>query len=116
MRKPRTVRSAETLGRVRLSQSFFMRDFLYSEIASLHGLANLPDDPDLAIAAGPEAVRASARTAASDLWEAGDPVGLSRSGGQRLRQCPFPELRLERAQSRRATSGISAAPMAASAR
>jgi hypothetical protein len=52
MRKPQTVRSAETLGRVRLSRSFFMRDFLYSEIANVHGMTNLPDDPDLAIAAG----------------------------------------------------------------
>jgi hypothetical protein len=52
MRKPPTVRSAETLGRVRLSRSFFMRDFLYSEIANIHGMTNLPDDPDLAIAAG----------------------------------------------------------------
>ncbi len=52
MRKPATVRSAETLGRVRLSRSFFMRDFLYSEIANVHGFSNLPDDPDLAIEAG----------------------------------------------------------------
>lgn len=29
-----------------------MRDFLFSEIATIHGLANVPDDPDLAIAAG----------------------------------------------------------------
>ena len=29
-----------------------MRDFLYSEIAAFHGLVNIPDDPDLAIAAG----------------------------------------------------------------
>jgi hypothetical protein len=49
---PRTVRSAETLGRVRLSRSFFMRDFLHSEIAAIHGISNMPDDPDLAIAAG----------------------------------------------------------------
>jgi hypothetical protein len=42
----------EKLGRVRLSQSFFMRDFLYSEIASLHGMANVPEDPGLAVAAG----------------------------------------------------------------
>jgi len=47
-----TVRAAETFGRTRLSKSFFMRDFLYSEIAAIHGMANLPDDPDLAIAAG----------------------------------------------------------------
>lgn len=52
MRKPASVRAAEDFGRVRLSQSFFMRDFLYSEIANIHGMTNLPDDPDLAIAAG----------------------------------------------------------------
>ena len=52
MKTPKSVRSAETFGRVRLSQSFFMRDFLYSEIAAITGLRNLPDDPDLAIAAG----------------------------------------------------------------
>jgi hypothetical protein len=46
------VRSTEQLGRVRLSRSFFMRDFLYSEIANFHGIPNLPDDPNLAIAAG----------------------------------------------------------------
>lgn len=40
------------LGRVRLSAHFFMREFLYSEISAFHGLPNLPDDPDLAIAAG----------------------------------------------------------------
>jgi hypothetical protein len=52
MRTPRTVRSAEDFGRVRLSQSFFMRDFLYSEIANIHRMTNLPADPDLAIVAG----------------------------------------------------------------
>ena len=46
------MRSAEALGRVRLSASFFMRDFLHSEIAAIYGMANMPDDPDLAIAAG----------------------------------------------------------------
>ena len=52
MRKPTTVKSLEELGRVRLSPNFFLRDFLYSEIAILHGIPNIPDDPDLAIAAG----------------------------------------------------------------
>jgi hypothetical protein len=42
----------EDLGRVRLSSSFFLRDFLYSEIANYHGIQNIPDDPDLAIASG----------------------------------------------------------------
>lgn len=52
MRKPRTVATLEELGRVPLSASFYLRDFLHSEIAQMHGLANVPDDPDLAIAAG----------------------------------------------------------------
>jgi hypothetical protein len=52
MRKPVSVRSLEQLGRVRLSSSFFMREFLHSEIADLHGIPNIPDDPALAIAAG----------------------------------------------------------------
>lgn len=42
----------DRLGRERLSKSFFMRDFLYSEIANFYGVPNLPSDPDLALAAG----------------------------------------------------------------
>jgi hypothetical protein len=42
----------EELGRVRLSPSFFMRDFLYSEIAAWHQLRNVPDHPDMAIQVG----------------------------------------------------------------
>ncbi|SCK11717.1 hypothetical protein [Vogesella sp. LIG4] len=52
MRRPESVKALETLGRTRLSPSFFMREFLYSEIANLHGLSNIPDDPDLAIEVG----------------------------------------------------------------
>lgn len=52
MKKPGSVTSLENLGRVRLSKNFFMRDFLYSEIANFYGVQNFPDDPDLAIAAG----------------------------------------------------------------
>lgn len=52
MRKPGSVKSLEELGRVRLSDSFFMRDMLYSEIANFHGMPNIPDNPELAIKAG----------------------------------------------------------------
>lgn len=52
MRKPGSMRGLEELGRVRLSPSFFLRDFLYSEIASFYGIPNIPEDPDLAIATG----------------------------------------------------------------
>lgn len=52
MRKPQSVATLETLGRVRLSKSFYMREFLYSEIANFYEVQNIPDDPDLAIAVG----------------------------------------------------------------
>ena len=51
-RKPRSYLALEELGRVRLSRHFFMRNFLNSEIGNFHGVPNLPDKPDLAIAAG----------------------------------------------------------------
>lgn len=52
MRKPASMWSLETLGRVRLSKHFYMRDFLMSEISAFHGIPNIPDVPDLAIARG----------------------------------------------------------------
>ena len=52
MRTPRSMWSLETLGRVRLSKHFYMRDFLHSEIGSFYGIPNIPDDPDLAIENG----------------------------------------------------------------
>jgi len=52
LKSPASVKSLEELGRTRLSKSFFMRDFLFSDIASIYGLSNVPDNPDLAIAAG----------------------------------------------------------------
>lgn len=52
MKIPASVSALDDLGRVRLSKSFFMREFLYSEVANFHGIPNFPDDPDLAIAAG----------------------------------------------------------------
>jgi len=52
MRKPTSVTALTDFGRVRLSKTFFMRDFLFSDIASVHDFNNVPDDPDLAIAAG----------------------------------------------------------------
>lgn len=52
MRKPASMWSLETFGRVRLSRHFYMRDFMYSEIAGFHGRTNVPEDPDLAIKNG----------------------------------------------------------------
>ena len=44
--------SLETLGRVRLSKYFYMREFLYSEISNIHKIPNVPTNPDLAIENG----------------------------------------------------------------
>lgn len=52
MRRPESVETLEELGRVRLSRTFFMRDFLYSEIGNFYGEPNIPENPDLAIQNG----------------------------------------------------------------
>lgn len=52
MRKPASMWSLETFGRVRLSKHFYMRDFLFSEIAGFHGRTNVPENPDLVIEHG----------------------------------------------------------------
>ncbi|MEL6645760.1 MAG: hypothetical protein AAFQ79_17650 [Pseudomonadota bacterium] len=52
MRAPRSYTALEDLGRVRLSKYFYMRNFLNSEIGNFHGVPNIPENPDLAIAAG----------------------------------------------------------------
>ena len=44
--------SLEELGRIQLSQHFYLRDFLYSEIAAAFSLPNVPDDLELAVANG----------------------------------------------------------------
>jgi hypothetical protein len=49
---PGSVTALEDLGRIRLSRSFFMRDFLYSEIANFYGVPNMPEYPDVAIEVG----------------------------------------------------------------
>ena len=51
-RTPRTPAALTALGRVRLSRHFFLRNFLHSEIGIVDGVPNLPEDPELAIAAG----------------------------------------------------------------
>lgn len=52
MRKPASMWSLETFGRVRLSKYFYMRDFMYSEISGFHGVPNVPENPDLVIENG----------------------------------------------------------------
>ena len=49
-----TYDALEALGRERLSRNFFMREFLYSEIANWHQLRNVPDHPGHALRVGRE--------------------------------------------------------------
>lgn len=58
------LRALDDFGRERLSKHYFMRDFLYSEIAATHSIANVPDDAALAIKAG----RALCRNLLEPLW------------------------------------------------
>ena len=52
MRKPQSMWSLETFGRLRLSRYFYMREFLYSEIGNFHAIPNIPLNPDLAVERG----------------------------------------------------------------
>lgn len=52
MRKPASMRGLEEVGRVRLSPNFYLRDFLYSEIANYYGIPNIPEYPDIAVKTG----------------------------------------------------------------
>ena len=49
---PNSYEGLEKLGRVSLSKSFHMREFLYSEIAVHHRLRNVPQDVKAAVYAG----------------------------------------------------------------
>ena len=49
---PRSYKDLEELGRVRLSKNFYMREFLYSEIANFYGRPNIPDNRKLTIEVG----------------------------------------------------------------
>lgn len=52
MPKITTLTELTELGRYRLSDNFFMREMLHSEVGNFYGVQNIPEDPDLAIEAG----------------------------------------------------------------
>ena len=95
--RPGSERSLEEFGRVRLSASFLMRDFLHSEIADFHGIPNIPDAPDLAIAAG----RKLCEQLLEPLQATFGRLAIRsayRARGQRVRQPSRAQLRLEPTQ------------------
>lgn len=75
MRSPRSYTALEDFGRTRHSRHFFMRNFLNSEIGNFYGRPNIPEDPDLAIAAG----RRLAKELLDPLVETFGPIEI-RSG------------------------------------
>jgi hypothetical protein len=46
------VTKLDELSRIRLSKLFFLRDFLFSETATVNGIYNIPDDLALTVEAG----------------------------------------------------------------
>ena len=110
MKRPGSVKSLEDLGRVRLSENFFMRDFLYSEVANLYGVPNIPDDPDLAIETGPGALRKPAGAAPEEIRAHLDPLGLSQSRGGAGVQRAGAQLRQAGDANTPSTSGTGATP------
>ena len=46
------VHALDAFARVRLSKHCFRRDFLYSEVAEVHGIANMPGNAELALKPG----------------------------------------------------------------
>jgi hypothetical protein len=49
---PKSYAGLDKLGRIPLSRSFHMREFLYSEIATHYQMRNVPDDVDRAVKSG----------------------------------------------------------------
>lgn len=47
-----TYQFLEDIGRIQLSENFFLREFLYSEVAISHGIINKPENLDTAVEAG----------------------------------------------------------------
>lgn len=47
-----SVAALTELGRTRLSEHFFMREMLYSEVGNMYGIPNIPENPELAIEVG----------------------------------------------------------------
>ena len=100
MRSPRTVRSTEQLGRVGSPGRSSCGILCTARLRPSRACPNLPDDPDLAIAAGQRPLRGSARAAAGRFRSAiairsGLPLARGSNG---LWQRPLwqAQLRLER--------------------
>ena len=100
--RPKTFTALEDFGRVRLSQHFYMRDFLYSEISNFFGRPNLPQDPQLCIAAG----EGLCQNLLDPMVETFGPIGVRSSyRSPELNQFGSTEVRPQKMASNSANSG-----------
>ena len=86
MRKPGSMKGLEELGRVRLSQNFYLRDFLMSEIANFYGIPNIPENPDLAIETGTRLCTELLEPLQNTVRSTFHPLRIPVATGHRLRQ------------------------------
>ncbi|MBK7472158.1 MAG: hypothetical protein IPI73_17655 [Betaproteobacteria bacterium] len=99
-----TYEKLEDFGRIRLSQNFFMRDFLYSEIAAWHGLRNVPT-----ILSRPTCRKVSANTCWSRFRRRlthPHPLRLPLAPGQQVRQRQQAQLCQQRSELRSPHLGL----------
>ena len=96
----------EAFGRERLSTNFFMRDFLYSEISAVHGIPNIPSNPERAIEAGSGLCEHLLEPLLRTFGHVVVPICLPKQGGQRLWEQAHPQLREQREQPRKAHLGL----------
>lgn len=71
-----TYDTLETLGRERLSESFYMREFLYSEIANWHQLRNVPEFPNMRFGPVVDFARNCSSRCSSDSAESTSAPGI----------------------------------------
>ena len=109
------MKALEALGRVRLSETFFMRDFLYSEIAAFLRYPQYPGRSRPRHRSRPAPLRTDALNRFGAARSHLDPLGLPLARGQRLRQRAQAQLRLERVELRRPHLGSPRRPGRASA-
>ena len=115
MPKPnrKLLAALDDFGRERLSEHFFMRDFLYSEVSAVHGIPNVPDDAELAVSAGKGLCENLLETASKHIRSCRNTLRVPKYRGKRLLQRPRHELLQQRGKLRPATFGIIAMPRTA---
>jgi hypothetical protein len=109
---PKSVAALEDLGRIRLSRSFFMRDFLHSEIANHYGVPNVPGNPVLAVEVGKRLCGELLEPLNATFGRIAQPIDLPRSTPWAMRKATTAP---RTTRTMRGTFGIIWIPRAAAA-